>query len=89
MLCPPPRDPLHLSPNLPVYPPNILLGESLRLGPQHGRNLRLAHADLVPDRHQAGGEMHIILAQQRDRHHDVVDVLEDERAAVAVLGFGF
>lgn len=33
--------------------------------------------------------MHVVLAQQRDRHHNIVDILEDERAAVAVLLLGF
>ena len=33
--------------------------------------------------------MHVVLAQQRDGHHNVVDVLEHKRAAVAILRFGF
>ena len=32
--------------------------------------------------------MGVVLAQQRHRHHDVIDVVEDESAAVAVLRLG-
>jgi len=82
----PPTNP---SPHPPKLPQNLLLGEPPRLPPQHGRNLPLAHPDLITHRHQTRRQAHVILPQQRDGHHDVVDILEGQGAAFGVLGFGF
>ena len=68
--------------------PNVFLRESSGLGSQHVGQFSMAHADLVPDRYQAGGEMIVVLAQQGDGQHDVVDVAKDEGAAGSISVFG-
>lgn len=64
------------------------LPESLRLGPQHVRQLLLGHPQLLPYRHQTPRQFHIVFSQQRDRHHQVVNVVEDEGRASGVLRLG-
>ena len=76
-------------PHLPPPPHDLLLTKPSRLPPQHLRNLTFLHTNLVPDRHQTLSQLHVILPQQRNRHHDVVDIVENERAVGGVLGFGF
>lgn len=48
----------------------------------------MAHADLVAHRHQTPGQVVVILPHEPDGDHDVVDVVEDEGAAVPVLRLG-
>lgn len=71
-----------------IYLSNLVLGEPLCLRSQQVGNLRLAHTNLVPNGHKACSEVHVVLAQQRDGHHNVVDILEHKRVAIAVLRFG-
>lgn len=68
---------------------DFLLREAPRLGAQHVRELLLRHADLVAHGHEAVGKVHIVLLHQLKCHHQVVDVVEDKRSAVAVGGLGF
>lgn len=49
--------------------------------PEHGCPLLHSHADLLlADGYHALGQPGIVLAQQRDRHEEVVDVVEDQGA---------
>jgi len=66
----------------------LLLAESLRLRPQHLHQLFLVHSDLLPDRNQTTRQLGIVFSQQRDCHHQVVDVVEDKGRASSVLGLG-
>lgn len=75
---------------LPILGLDVLLGEGNRVPLQHLSPLLHGHPDLrLADGHHAPGQLHVVLAQQRDRHHEVVDIVEDEGAVggVRVLGF--
>ena len=67
---------------------NLLLRKPPRLSPQHIGELLLRHSDLIAHGHEAVGEVQVVLLHQFESHHQVVDVVEDEGAAVAVGGFG-
>lgn len=59
------------------------------MSPEHGGPLLHGHADLLlADGHHALSQPGIVLAQQRDRHEEVVDVVEDQGAVrgICVLG---
>lgn len=68
---------------------DLVLGEGSRVPPEHHGALLHGHADLLlADGHHALGQPGIVLAEQRDRHEEVVDVVEDQGAVrgVRVLG---
>ena len=64
--------------------PNLLLTERLRLRPQHRRDLLMAHPNLITHRHQTLRQCSVILRQQSDRDHQVVDVVEHQCPSFAV-----
>lgn len=80
----------HPHPNLSLTKlgPNILLREPPRLRLQHRHSLLVTHTDLRANRHQTPGQVVVILPHEPDGDHDVVDVVEDEGAAVLVLLLG-
>ena len=66
---------------------DIFFSEPPRLRPKHVRKLNLAHANLVSDRHKAGGKIHVVLLQELDRHHEPVDVVEDKGSPASICFF--
>jgi hypothetical protein len=66
----------------------LLLPKSFRLRPQHVRQLFLVHPHLLPYRHQTSRQLDIVFSEQRDCHHQVVDIVKDKGRAGSVLGFG-
>lgn len=57
---------------------DLLLREGSRVPPKHRRALIHRHADLLfANGHHALSQPSIVLPQQRDRHKEVIDVVED------------
>ena len=68
----------------PKLDPNLLLGEFPRLAPQHFRHLLPTHPNLLSHRHQRIRQMQVVLPQQRESKHQIIDIVEHQRAAVSV-----
>lgn len=64
---------------------NLPLTERPRLGTQHLGLFFQRHADLVAHGDEALGEVHVVLHDEADGDHDVVDVLEGECVLAGVL----
>lgn len=69
------------------FHPNILLRKSLCLRLQHRRNLFQRHVDLIPNRDEAFRQVHVVLAQQTESEHVVVDVVEYQSTTIAICLF--
>ncbi|TKW51113.1 hypothetical protein CTA1_12224 [Colletotrichum tanaceti] len=63
----------------PELVPDLGVAELPGVPPQHRRPLLDGHPDLLAHRHETPRQVHVVLAQQPDRHHEVVNVVEDER----------
>jgi hypothetical protein len=64
---------------------NLLLAELPGLAPQHLDTLFVCELHLVTHRHQTAGDVIVILPQQVDGKHHVVDVVEHEGMLIGVL----
>jgi hypothetical protein len=64
---------------------NFLLAELPRLALQHRHALFVRELHLVAHRHQAAGDVVVVLTQQVDGEEHVVDVVEHEGVLVGVL----
>jgi hypothetical protein len=64
---------------------DFLLAELPCLAPQHLDSLLVCELHLVTHRHQAAGNVVVILPQQVDGKHHVVDVIEYEGILIGVL----
>lgn len=58
--------------------PDFCLAKASGLGAQHGSNFLQTHADLIPHGNQAFGQVQVVLAQQPDGDHDIIDVAKHQ-----------
>lgn len=70
---------------LPPLLSNLLLTEPPRLAPQHLHPLLQRHVHLFPYGHQRLSQALVVLGQDGEGDHEVVDVVEDEGMLVGVL----
>ena len=68
---------------------NVIFSEPPGLGPQHARDLSLAHANLIANWNQTASKIHIVLLQELDRHHEIVDIVENKRTSSSIRFFRF
>jgi hypothetical protein len=58
---------------------NVIFSEPPGFGPQHIRDFSLAHTDLATNWNKTASQIHIVLLQELDRHHEIVDIIEHKR----------
>lgn len=73
----------------PVFLDDVLVCESFRFRLEHVRDLPLTHAYLIPYGYKARGKVHIVLPQQGDSHHDVINIMKYKSAASRILCLRF
>ena len=76
------------SAKFPIFFHDILFREFLGFCSEHIREFSLTHTHLISYWYKTRGKVHVILPQQGDSQHDVINVVEYKSAASRILRFG-